>query len=73
MDKQKLLQELGKTPYGKALKEYLEEELRSIGDVDNAKNEAELVGAQIAKKTVRKLFSFLEEKKPAKPRRRNYA
>lgn len=69
MTNKELLQQLAKMSHGKALKECLEEELKEIGDVDNAKTEAELIGRQLAKKTLKRIFSFLEEEKPKTKRK----
>lgn len=73
MQRDKLLAELGRSPQGRALREFLDEQMREIGDVDNCKTEAEMIGAQRAKKLVKKLFSFMDAKKPGKSKKTNYA
>jgi hypothetical protein len=57
------------TQYGRALKEYLEEELKIIGDVSKCESWDDTLGRKNAILLVRKLFSFLEEEetKPKTP------
>lgn len=72
MDTQKLLEELGKTPYGDALKKYLAEELKEIGDVSKASSWEDTIGRQYAIKLVNKLFSFLSPKETVKKKKTSY-
>lgn len=59
----KLLEELNRNNYGKALREYLDAELAEIKNICNAKTLKEMEGRQHAVKLIEKLFSFMEERK----------
>jgi hypothetical protein len=65
----KLLEELGKTNFGQALREFLDDELKSIDTVDGVTTLDEALGRDKAVKLIRKIFSFLDkDKKVDKPR-----
>jgi hypothetical protein len=59
--KSKLL-ELGKSPYANTLKAFLNEKLSEIDSVDGVTTLEEVLGKQHAKKLIKGLFSFLEDK-----------
>lgn len=61
-DKLKLLQELKNTPYGVALKEFLTEKKNELNDVNTCKSYEEVLGRQLALKTLKDLFSFMERR-----------
>lgn len=62
----KLLEELPKTAYGKALAAYLDDELSSIDTVAGAKNAKleELIGRELAVDLINKIFYFLGRRNP---------
>lgn len=60
----KTLEDLGKTPYGKALQEFLLEELKNIDTVKGVKTLDEIIGRQIALEVVNKLFSIMGNNNP---------
>jgi hypothetical protein len=60
--KQKLM-ELNNTSYGKALREYLDSQLKEIQDITKAKTWEETQGRQLAVKLIHDLFRFMEAKK----------
>lgn len=62
-DNKQLLQDLARTSYGKALSEFLGEELSILKDVNNAKSWEETLANQKASKLIEKLFNFMLEKK----------
>lgn len=59
---EKLLGMLSQTNYGQALKAYLEEKKREIGDISQIQSWEEAKGRQIALKLIRGIFAFLEDK-----------
>lgn len=61
MDKYKLLSELDKTPYGKVLRSFLEEELKELNDISKAESWEDTLGRQKAVRIVNKLFSFMNK------------
>lgn len=63
IEEKKLLQDLGRTSYGKVLKSYLDEELSLLKDLQTIDSWEEAKGRQYAEKIIKKLFSFMEEKK----------
>lgn len=71
-DNKKLLEELSKTSYGKALREYLEESLKSISDINTCSSWEDTLARQKAVIVVRKLFSFMEEKSLDNKRKNQY-
>lgn len=56
-----ILKGMKNTQYGQALKLYLEEELKVIGDVSKCESWDDTLGRKNAILLVKKLFSFLEE------------
>lgn len=65
-ESKKLLEELPRTTYGKALQEYLDEEVAKIDTVKGAKglSHDQLVGREIALEIVEKLFYFMGQANP---------
>jgi hypothetical protein len=61
-ESRKLLEELGKTQFGRALIEYLNDEMEEIADVRNSKTWEETLGRQIALGVIDKLFTFMVER-----------
>lgn len=61
-EEQKLLQELDKTPFGRAIRSFLEDETANLKDVTQAKNWEDVLGRQHALKIVEHLFSFMKGK-----------
>lgn len=59
----KILNDLGRTDFGRALKVYLEEKKEEIGDITTAQSWEDTKGKQIALKVIKELFSFMAEKK----------
>ena len=68
----KLLEELNRNQYGKALREYLDDKMFEIRDVTKYKTWKEAEGGQIAVKLIRDLFYFMEEKKQTPNTRNQY-
>jgi hypothetical protein len=64
-ESRKHLEDLSKTVYGRALHEYLDEELKILGDIENCTTWDETLGRKHAVKILRKLFQFMEEKAPS--------
>lgn len=58
-DTKRLLEELGKMPYGKALKEFIDEELKEVSDITKIESWDDALARQKAIHIVRKLFSFM--------------
>jgi hypothetical protein len=58
----KLLQEMSKTPYGKALQAFLDEEFDKLNDVQSCKDWEDVRGRQHALKTLEGLFRFMTTK-----------
>lgn len=61
-EQKKLLQELGASPFGTALKAFLNTELGKIKDVSNAKSWDDTLARQHAAHIIEQLFSFLGNK-----------
>lgn len=61
---QKLLEELGRTQFGIALRAFLEDEKESIRDVRNSSSWEDTLGRQMALQTIDRLFNFMKEKAP---------
>lgn len=57
-----LLYELPKTSHGKALKEYLDEQIKEVNDVTGVVTLEDVKGKQIAVKILKKIFAFLGDK-----------
>lgn len=62
-ENKQLLQDLARTSYGKALSEFLGEELSILKDVNNAKSWDDTLANQKASRIIEKLFNFMQEKK----------
>jgi hypothetical protein len=62
-DTRKLLEELAKHHYGRALRDYLETAILELKDVTKAKSWDETLGRQLAVKTLEDLFGVISEKK----------
>ena len=61
----KLLEDLSRTSYGKALSEFLNKELEELKDVTNAQSWDDALGRKHAVRIIERLFSFMEEKPKA--------
>jgi DNA topoisomerase IA len=61
-ENKKLLEQLKTSPYGRALNEYLQENLQEILDIRSTKSWEETLGRQFAAKVITDLFSMMEEK-----------
>jgi hypothetical protein len=61
-EQRQVLQELGKTQYGQALRALLNEKLADIKDISNTKTWEETLGRQFAVRLIKDIFSFMEEK-----------
>lgn len=57
-----LLEQLSKTQYGMALKEFLNEELQIIGNIESVVDWEETQGRRWGVKFIKKLFSFMEQR-----------
>lgn len=70
-DIKKMLIDLGKSDYGDALKDYLEEKLRLLrGDIENVDSWEDILARRKAKKIVKEIFYFLEPEK-VEPKEKN--
>lgn len=58
----KLLEQMSSGPYGRALSEYLYEEMKEIRDVEKVESWEDALANKKVVKIVNKLFSFLEKK-----------
>lgn len=56
----KLLEEMFQSPYGVALKAFLDEEMKELTDVKNCKSWEDTLGRQHAEGIINKLFSFIK-------------
>lgn len=72
VEHKKLLSELKHTQYGVALKIFLESELEELSDITTSKTWQETVGRQKAVRMIRRLFSFMEEKKTTDKTKNQY-
>jgi len=68
----KILEELGKTQYGKALRIFLDAASDELNDVSTVETWEETVGRREALNVLRKLFDFMEEKKESKASKNQY-
>jgi hypothetical protein len=62
-EQKKLLEQLSKTSYGVALKEFLNEEREGLLDVRNSATWEDALASKKAIKLIDRLFSFMIEKK----------
>jgi len=58
-----ILNGISTTQYGRALQEYLEEELNKIDTVVGVKSLEEVIGRQHAVDLIKKIFAFTKEQK----------
>jgi hypothetical protein len=63
-ERKKLLEDLAKLNYGRALTDLIEEELSKIDTVDGITSLEEAIGRKYAVKTLNTIFSFLEKRSP---------
>lgn len=70
-DSIKLLEELGKTQFGKALREFLDDKKTEIGDITKSKSWEETLGRQHALTLIKDLFYFMKEKEPPVDKKKN--
>jgi len=72
MDKntrQQILLGINGTDEGRALKDFLQEKLGELDNVDTIDSPEELKGRQLAKKKIKEIFSFVKDlDKPDKPK-----
>ncbi len=68
----KVLADLGKSGFGNALKNFLQDELEDIGDITKSKSWEETQGRQFNVKFIKKLLSLLEGKKVEIKKKINY-
>ena len=70
------MEQLAKSDFGKALTEYLKEEIDKMSNIDNidTKNTEDLIGRKQAKKILKELFSFLDSARQEKhePKKTDY-
>lgn len=59
----KLLADMAKTHYGRALRDFLDVHYASIGNIMESKSWEETLGRKFALTLLRELFAFMEEKK----------
>lgn len=71
-DLKQYLQNLPKSPFGPALKQYLEERLFEIRDVTKYKTWKEAEGGQHAVRIIKDLFAFMEDKKTPEKKKSEY-
>lgn len=67
-----LLLQLSKSPYGRALQEYLHSALDEIRDITTTKSWEETQGRQFAVKLILDLFSSMQEKKVQEKTKNQY-
>lgn len=67
-----ILEGVNATPFGRALREFLDEEMKKIESVKGCKSEAEMFGKQIAVDLIEKLFSFMKPQDIVKSKPRQY-
>jgi len=67
-----LLEEMGKSRYGIALQEFLDEEFDLINDIQTCQNFEEMLGRQKALATLERLFGFMRERKTSTKEKNPY-
>jgi hypothetical protein len=75
-EQKKLLEDLNSTPYGKAIKAFLDDETSKIDTVVGARTTSreEMIGREIALELVEKLFSFMRSaSNPVDRKKINYS
>jgi hypothetical protein len=60
----RLLEDLGKSPYSRAIQDFLDDELANIDTVRGVKSLEESLGREIALNLVERLFSFMKRPNP---------
>lgn len=65
-EQRELLRELARSMHGKALKTYLEDQYKVIGDITSCTSWEQTIGRQFAIGVLKDIFSFLEEKPESK-------
>lgn len=65
-ESRQLLEELDKTQYGRALREFVDDELAALSDVENCESWDDTLGRKHAVRILRRLFSFMQERKTIK-------
>ena len=68
-----ILNGMATTQYGQALKVLLDEELKELGDVENATSWDDTLGRQHAVKIIKRLFVFMEPKKKVDKSQNQYS
>lgn len=63
---------MSKSPYGRALEDFIEEQLDIINDVSTCSSWDEVLGRQQTAKSLKKLLSFLTAKEVAEKPRSQY-
>lgn len=63
-ERKKLLSELSKSPQGKALADFLDEELAKLDSVKGVTSLDEALGRGKAVEIIERLFSFMERRNP---------
>lgn len=61
-EQKKILEELGRSHFGRVLREYLEEKSKEIGDIRRAASWEDTLGRRYALDLIRDLFSVMEER-----------
>lgn len=67
-----LLNQLGKSSYGVALKAFLEDKKAELNNVELLTSWDETLGNKRAAKIIKELFSFLEEKSPTEGKKTSF-
>lgn len=68
-----MLAELGKSDFGDALREYLNEELEKLkGDIDSVEDWPDILGRRKARKIIKEVLYFLEPRQPKEPNKNQY-
>ena len=60
-DRQRILLGMKTTEEGRAVKDFLDEKIKEIGDIEGINGEVQLEARKEAKKILKKLFSFFYE------------
>ena len=58
-----ILKQLARSQFGKALEEFLDSEIAEIGDITKVESWDDALGRKHSIKTLKKLFSFMDERK----------
>lgn len=71
-ESKEILKNMLATQHGRALEEFLLDELESIGDITQAKNWEDVVGRQYYVKSIEKLFALMGKTKLDKRKHNQY-